>query len=271
MQSGKITSKAGFTLLEVLLALAVTGIIVTSVMSLYLTQHKNYLAQDDITVIQQSTRASLTELVRSIRMAGRKLPGGMEPLVVTNSNPDTLTIYSKTGECDTYLSSAMPQPSAELKCGSDVSCFKAGQWVYIYEPAVALGEWFLITHVQAAAKHIQHNTMPLSRQYGASSIIVGLEANKYFVDNLTDPEHPMLMIQPMGAEPQPFAEDIVDLQFQFRLTDGSVVDTAALAEDIREVLIEVTGRSHNPDYENEHEPYRFRSYAGSVGLRNIGN
>ncbi|UCC44778.1 MAG: prepilin-type N-terminal cleavage/methylation domain-containing protein [Candidatus Zixiibacteriota bacterium] len=265
----KIHETRGATLLEVLIALAITGIVTASIMQLYVTQHTNYLTQDDITTIQQNARASIDELTRNIRMAGRQLPAGLQALQASNTNPDTLTVVYKAGNCDTYLSSPMPLPSAELKCGNDISCFGEGQWVYIYEPDSGIGEWFEITEVQAAAFHIQHNTMTLSRCYGADALVLAVDQVKFYIDDLTDPEHPCLMVQPIGMPPQVYAEDIVDLQFQYHLTNGMVVDEPVLVEDIREVIISVTARSKKPNTENKDEPYRTRTFSSSVNLRNI--
>jgi len=266
----KIRKWRGATLLELLIALTITGVITTAVLKLYLTQHQNYLTQDDITTIQQNARASIDELTRQIRMAGHQLPAGLQAIEASNTNPDTITITYHTSGCDTHLSAKMPQPSAELKCGTDVSCFNDGQWVYIFDPDSGGGEWFEITHVQTGSNHLQHNTMVLSKAYDANAIILAMEQMKFFVDSTTDQDHPRLMVQPVGQSPRIYADNIVDLQFQYRLTTGNIVDEPVLAEDIREVIITVTARSDQPDPENPQRPYRMRTYTSSVNLRNVG-
>ena len=271
----KIGQQRGVSLLEVLIALAVTGIITLAVFKAYITQHKNYMTQDDITEIQQNARVVIDELSRHIRMAGNKLPHGLQAITPSNTNPDTITLTYRTNNCDSYLSEAMPLPSSELKCGADISCFHDDQWAYIFEPDSGGGEWFLITHVQAAALHIQHNTMSLSKCYGEDAIILSMNQIKFFVDNTTDPDHPTMMMQLPGQAPQIFADNIIDLQFQYKLDNGTVVDEPVLIDDIREVLISVTGRSRHQDYEAptvEDDPnsgFRLRTYSSSVNLRNI--
>ncbi len=262
---------AGFSLLETLIALVITGIITTAMFKAYITQHQNYVTQDDITTIQQGARACIDELTRHIRMAGNDMPDGLPSIVASNTDPDTITIMYRSDNCQTTLSSKMPQPSAELKCADDVSCFYDGQWVYIYDPATgaASGEFFEITHVQAAAKHLQHNTMTLSKSYDVDAVLLSMHGVKFYVDSKSDPDHPTLMVDILGMGPQVYAENIVDLQFQYRTKNGAVVDVPVLTNDVREVLIAVTGRSEHEAYEAMNTDYRTRTYASSVNLRNF--
>ena len=198
------------------------------------------------------------------------LPVGLDPIKAANTNPDTLTITYRIDNCDTYLSDPMPLPSAELKCATDISCFQDGQWIYIFHPDSGGGEWFVITEVQAAARHIQHNTMSLSKKYDADAILLSMQQIKFYIDNTTDPEHPSLMVSVPGEPPHVFAENISDLQFKYRLKNGVVVDVPILTEDVREVLISVTGESRYPDSESADNERRERTYTSSVNLRNLG-
>ncbi|MEW5796258.1 MAG: prepilin-type N-terminal cleavage/methylation domain-containing protein [Candidatus Zixiibacteriota bacterium] len=269
-QSASVRNARGFTLIEVLIALILTGLVTVAIMNTYVTQHENYIVQDDVTTMQQSSRASIDELTRQIRMAGHHLPNGLAAIVASNTNPDTITITYHGNDCETYLSDPMPQPSAELKCGSDISCFRPDQWVYIYEPDSAAGEWFKISEVQTAAGHLQHRYDPkeLSRRYGANSIILSLNRVKFFVDNTTAPDNPKLMLQ-IGFEPPViYADRITDLQFRYRLANGSIVDEPVLITDIREVLIAISAGSGLPPLGGD--PAKDRTYTSSVSLRNIG-
>lgn len=261
----------GISLVEVLIALVLTGIVTASVLKAYLTQHKNYLVQDDITTIQQNARASIDELTRQLRMAGYALPLGMPSIVGANTDPDSITITYHDDGCDTYLAAAMPQPSSELKCGTDITCFYDGQWVFIFEPDSGGGEFFEITHVQPDAFHLQHNTMTLSKAYGKDAVVLSLMRVQFYIDN-SDTLHPNLMLKLPGKLPQVYAENIVDLQFQYKLKDGTIVDEpGAYIEDLREVMITVIGRSDTPDPDKSgDDKYRLRTYSSSVALRNLG-
>ncbi len=259
----------GTSFIEVMIALVIMGVITMSIFKAYVTQHKNYMIQEDITDIQQSARASIDEISRNIRMAGYDLPVGLEPIEAYNTNPDTIVLTYSASGCGTYLTAAMPQPSKELKC-ADVSCFHEGDWVYIYEADSAIGEWMEITQVQTS-NHLQHNTVVLSRCYGEKSLVLGLTRVKFFVDNTTDPSHPNLMMQLPGQNPQVYAENISDLQFKYRMKGGQLLDIPDIVENVRDVQIELTGRSNLPELSDDgEETFRERTFATAVYLRNIG-
>lgn len=60
----------GFTLVELLIAMAVSSIIMTGVYSAFKTQQDSYLAQEQVAEMQQNIRAGLYLMVSEIRMAG---------------------------------------------------------------------------------------------------------------------------------------------------------------------------------------------------------
>jgi prepilin-type N-terminal cleavage/methylation domain-containing protein len=60
----------GFTLVELMIAVAVSGLVLTAVATTYINQNRHYNAQLDVTMMQQNIRASLYILTRDIRMAG---------------------------------------------------------------------------------------------------------------------------------------------------------------------------------------------------------
>lgn len=267
----RLANCRGLSLPEILVALALTSIVTLASFKAYITQHKNYLTQDDITIIQQNVRASMDELSRQLRMAGFALPHGLDGITAYNTNPDTIVIQYADSDCSTFLSAAMPQPSAELKCGSPVDCFYAGQWVYIFEPDSGGGEFFEITHVQTGSDHLQHNTMTLSKKYTAKSVILSMNRMKFYVDNTTDPAHPALMVQYLGMAPQVYAENITDLQFRYGLDNGTTVDVPIEYDDVRSITVTVAGRSNQPEKDNAGiDRFRTRTNTSTVSLRNKG-
>jgi type IV pilus assembly protein PilW len=63
-------NKHGFTLVELLVAIAVAGIIMTGIYSTYYSQQKSYIAQEEIVSMQQNLRVAMFYMQREIRMAG---------------------------------------------------------------------------------------------------------------------------------------------------------------------------------------------------------
>jgi type IV pilus assembly protein PilW len=69
----------GFTLIELLVAMAISVIVMAGVYSVYYSQQKSYVAQEQVAAMQQNLRAGMFLLEREIRMAGmqQNLRAGM--------------------------------------------------------------------------------------------------------------------------------------------------------------------------------------------------
>ncbi len=263
-----IRNRRGASLLEVIIALAIMGVVTTAVMRTYITQHKNYITQDEIASMQQSARASLDQLSKHIRMAGFQVPNTITCVEAFNSDPDTIVVTFLTSGCDSYLSSAMAGNMAKIECGKAVNCFYDNQWAYIVEPDSGQGEWFQIASVDSSNTVI-FPAGALGRTYGMGSLVLGLTQCRFYIDNTTNPDNPSLKSQYYGQPPVTYAESIIDLQFQFRMPDGKWVDEPLLIHNVREISIELTARTRNPDPEKENDPYQFRTYTSSVSPRNL--
>ncbi|NIA11936.1 MAG: prepilin-type N-terminal cleavage/methylation domain-containing protein [Nitrospiraceae bacterium] len=64
------SNKKGFTLVELLVAMAITSIVAVAIFTAFQSQQKSYLIQDQVTEMQQNLRAAMDIMVRDIRMAG---------------------------------------------------------------------------------------------------------------------------------------------------------------------------------------------------------
>lgn len=63
-------SDRGFTLVEILVAVAISGIVMAGIYSAYYSQQKSYVAQEEVAEAQQNLRAAMYFMEREIRMAG---------------------------------------------------------------------------------------------------------------------------------------------------------------------------------------------------------
>jgi type IV pilus assembly protein PilW len=70
----------GFTLPELLVAIAITGIIVAAIYTTYKSQQDSYVVQDQVAEVQQNLRAGLHMMMSELRMAGYN-PRGVASLV----------------------------------------------------------------------------------------------------------------------------------------------------------------------------------------------
>ncbi len=70
MNSPLLRSCRGFTLVEIMITLAVSGILMAGVYRVFISQQDSYLAQEQVAEMQQNIRAALDLMTRDIRMAG---------------------------------------------------------------------------------------------------------------------------------------------------------------------------------------------------------
>jgi len=98
-------NEPGFTLIEIMIALAIAGILLVSIYNLYISQSRTYTVQEQVSDMQQNARIAMDIVSRHIRMAGFGQPSWTtingtsgityEGINVTDGgtgNPDTLTI-----------------------------------------------------------------------------------------------------------------------------------------------------------------------------------
>lgn len=102
INKNNLTSKEhGFTLIEILIAMAITGIISAAIFSSFQSQQNTYIIQENVAEMQQNLRAGMDMMVREIRMAGydptQNADAGIE---LAASSSITFTI-DRNGDGDT--------------------------------------------------------------------------------------------------------------------------------------------------------------------------
>jgi len=65
-----ITSNQGFTMTELLIAMCISGFIVSAVYMTYRSQQQSYIVQEDVAIMQQNLRAAAYHMAHDIRSAG---------------------------------------------------------------------------------------------------------------------------------------------------------------------------------------------------------
>ena len=83
-------NRAGFSLIEIVIAMAISGFVITAVYSVYNSQQKVYVSQQQIVEMQQNLRSAALMLVNEIRMAGYD-PAGNSGAGIVNLGSDTIT------------------------------------------------------------------------------------------------------------------------------------------------------------------------------------
>ncbi|MBI5453602.1 MAG: prepilin-type N-terminal cleavage/methylation domain-containing protein, partial [Deltaproteobacteria bacterium] len=76
----------GFTIVELVIAMAILGVLTAGIFSLYNTQHKVTHIEADVVDVQQNQRLAVESITRDLRMAGFALTGGENPVALIQNN-----------------------------------------------------------------------------------------------------------------------------------------------------------------------------------------
>lgn len=91
----------GFSLIELLIAIAISGIVLGAVSSLFIMQNKSYSIQEQVAEMQQNARAAMDIMTREIRMAGYD-PTGLANASIVSATSNSINLTQDTnGDGDT--------------------------------------------------------------------------------------------------------------------------------------------------------------------------
>jgi prepilin-type N-terminal cleavage/methylation domain-containing protein len=89
-----LTFDKGFTLVELLIAMAIVGVVLTGMYNLFVTSNRIYLAQNAIVEMQADSRAAMDFMVRELRLACNKQPC-TPPAISTNKAADDTISFDR--------------------------------------------------------------------------------------------------------------------------------------------------------------------------------
>lgn len=185
----------GFSLVELMVALTIGLIILSSVSMLFVSSKKTYTTQDRLARLQENARFAMQFIIKDLRLAGyygcvdeinadsvnstlnnstsfannAQIPleglnnaaGTWYPSGSTTlptgiaSSTDAIAIRRGDASSSAYIDTEMPNSSAELKVNS-VTGFSDGDIIMVSDCASA--DIMQITQVQTSSVHLQHNT-----------------------------------------------------------------------------------------------------------------
>ena len=110
---------SGFTLVELLVALVISGVLMTAVYTTFQAQQNSYLVQEQVAEMQQNIRAGMDIMVSELRMAGYDVDKngdntGTAGITVAGADNITFTLVADTDGVDNNSSTVADEPG-ELK------------------------------------------------------------------------------------------------------------------------------------------------------------
>jgi prepilin-type N-terminal cleavage/methylation domain-containing protein len=268
---------SGITLVELLVSLAIFGLVAGGLYRTFVSQQKVYVVQDQVVDMQQNLRGAVNRMVNEIRMAGlgnipMVLPvtsGGktfnniINPDFPTNGSisilsgiegPCNITADVKFGDMQVKVSSLTDSLGNPL--------FDTNNKKYISVGGI---ESHVITSIDSPSNTITlSDTLLYNYPVGAPVFCIRAITYQIVVEDGT----PTLKRDDnTGAGGQSLSDSIENLQFAYFDTNGN--PTAAPA-NIRMVRITITARADRPDPDfKEGDHYRRRQVTSNIHLLNM--
>jgi prepilin-type N-terminal cleavage/methylation domain-containing protein len=268
----QIKTNRGITLIELLIALAMSSILIAAIYKVFISQQKSYVVQEQVVDMQQNMRASISRMMSEIRMAGFgsveavlegvdgvngfhqvitpgensiTVVGGFKQIRRNNGNPITVSSISENTITLNYSTEEFDRPAHQ----------------YISIGGV---ESSTVIHRKGRILTLA-NTLRLN--HAKDTPIFKIQAITYAVGK-NDGKSILQRNENTGGGGQPIAENIEDLQFEYLDSNGN---PTAFPEDIRMVKVTVTSRTDISDPQLKGgDGYRRRQIGSNISIRNMG-
>jgi len=268
----QIRTNRGITLIELLIALAMSSILIAAIYRVFISQQKSYVVQEQLVDMQQNMRASISRMMSEIRMSGFgsveavleggdgvngfhqvitpgensiTVVGGFKQIRRDNGNPITVSSISENTITLNYSTEEFDRPAHQY---------------------ISIGGVESSTVIQRKGRILTlANTLRLN--HSKDTPIFKIQAITYTVGK-SDGKPILQRNENTGGGGQPIAENIEDLQFEYFDANGN---PTAFPEDIRMVKVTVTARTDISDPQLKGgDGYRRRQIASNISIRNMG-
>lgn len=257
----------GLTLIELLIAVVITGILAAGFYRAFINQQRVYTVQGQVADMQQNARIALGKMVREIRMAGF---GGLDYALGGGVNGFNQSIL--LGSSTITIVGAFKPVKRDNGDPIQIASISGSQVTLNY----ATDEFDTSAHRYISIGGIESNTVqwrsgavltlaqPPLKVHPVGTRIFEIQAITYTYDG---DQNVIRRDQNTGGGGQSVAENIENLQFQYFDKNGNSTSTPA---DVRLVKVIVTARTDMADPEFKGgDGYRRRKLSSSVRLRNF--
>jgi len=256
--------KSGVTLIELLIALVLSGILTAALYRICISHQKICTVQDQVADMQQNVRIAIGQMTREIRMAGYGgnilaifgNVNGFTNLITPASDTVTIILADEVGE----LKQNATKGAQQLKV-TNASMFNSDKKKYLCFNGL---NNYVIQNVVTDTITL---TAPLAEDHPIHQPVYLVKAISYYV-GLSGGKSALRRNENTGGGGQPLAENIESLEFSYFDAKG---DVTVSPPDIRMVKLTVTARTGrlDPDYKGG-DGYRRRTLSSHIRVRNVG-
>lgn len=273
-----LKNKNGVTLIELLIALVISALLIAALYRTFIGQQKTYVVQEQVVDTQQNVRVAINKMMRDIRMAGF---GGVGDVLSQVGGVNgftgeiTLTANSTTivggfRQVSTLAAEAAGgQSQVTLASAADASQFDGAAHRFI---SIGGTESNIVSS-RAGATLTLSNPLKLTQKITdklgnpVSVPIFKIQAITYLC-GVSDGKPVLQRNENTGGGPQPLAENIENIQFEYFDANGALTVNPA---NIRMVRATVTARTDRLDPDLKiGDGFRRRTIASNIYVRNMG-
>jgi type IV pilus assembly protein PilW len=261
-----LKKKNGFTLIEMLIVVTVSGILLAGVYKTFISQQKTQMIQEQVSEMQQNIIGGIGQLTKELKMAGSggnifsvfDNVNGFTNIITPASNSITFVVADKVG----VLAENASKGEKKLSITNAVAVFNKDEKKYLCLNGLYNYE----------IKKVKDGEVELESELAEDHL---LNESVYLIKAITynlgvvDGKNALQRNENLGSGPQPLAENIESLQFIYYDADGNVT---ANPSAIRTIKVTGTIRTNmaDPDYKGG-DGYRRRTLSSNVYIRNMGS
>jgi prepilin-type N-terminal cleavage/methylation domain-containing protein len=269
-------NRKGITLIELLVALAVSGILLAGIYRTFVSQQHTFTVQDQVVDMQQNVRLAINRMTRELRMAGYGRmdatffgAGKVHGIYQHAVNPVGNSVTVVGGYQALTTLSANAAGGSKTILVNDASGFNTGLKQYI---SINGTESLQIQKITGNQIDFKGGTQ-LSEDHLAGEPVFLIMAITYSI-GMFEGKSSLLRDDNLGQGPQPVAENIENLRFRYVMNDGTTLDVvpAARFDDIRMVQVILVARTDriDPELTKAGDGFRRRTLNSNIQMRNLG-
>jgi len=256
--------KDGVTLVELLIALVLSGLLTAVLYRAFISQQGTYTAQDQVAEMQQNVRIAMVQMTKEIRMAaygGDMLStfgdvNGYVEMITPGNDAITILLADEVGALKENAEKGRQQVRV-----TNAAVFNADKKKYLclnglnnYSVKNVTGDTITLT-------------TPLAEGHPIHQPVYLVKAISYYVSP-SGSKTVLRRNENTGGGGQPLADNVETLEFTYFDASGNVTSSPP---DIRMVRVSVTAKTNMSDPKLKGgDGYRRRTLFSSIKVRNIG-